>query len=157
MDRRSLVDRFLKFVPERPQGQCWIWTGCLGAVVSRKNNTRYGAFEMKINGKWRAVASGRAAWLVLVGPIPPGQQVRHGCDNPLCVNPAHLSLGSHGDNMRDRHNRKTHYFSKRTHCNHGHRFDATNTYRHPVTGWMRCRRCRANHERTRKSALRANQ
>ena len=139
---RDLVARFLRFVPERPPGQCWLWTGCLGAVVSKREGTRYGSFEMKIDGKFRGVASGRAAWLVLVGPIQKGLVVRHICDNALCVNPAHLCLGTHQDNMNDRRERKTHFYSKRTQCNHGHPFTKANTYYHPIEGYRKCRECR---------------
>jgi hypothetical protein len=44
----------------------------------------------------------RAAWLLLVGPIPGGLLVLHNCDNPPCVNPGHLRLGTHKDNAHDR-------------------------------------------------------
>jgi len=44
----------------------------------------------------------RAAFVAANGPIPKGQQVRHTCDNGFCVEPTHLLLGTHGDNMRDR-------------------------------------------------------
>lgn len=47
----------------------------------------------------------RAAWILVHGPIPAGQVVRHSCDNPPCVNTQHLSLGTVLDNNRDRETR----------------------------------------------------
>ena len=46
--------------------------------------------------------SHRVAYRITVGPIPEGMVVRHRCHNPSCVRPSHLSIGSHGDNARDR-------------------------------------------------------
>jgi hypothetical protein len=44
----------------------------------------------------------RASWIVTHGEIPPGRWVLHHCDNPPCINPAHLYLGGPADNVRDR-------------------------------------------------------
>lgn len=69
---------------------CWLWTGkpCgKGYGSLRSNNVRYYAH--------------RASWIIHRGPIPPQMCVLHRCDNPPCVNPAHLFLGSLADNVRD--------------------------------------------------------
>ena len=69
---------------------CWKWT-----AGSRYRG--YGAF--KLNG--HTVSSHRIVWNSVNGKIPDGKEVCHKCDNPPCVNPEHLFLGSHSDNMKD--------------------------------------------------------
>jgi hypothetical protein len=88
------LERFeAKFV-KRESG-CWIWTASL-------DGQGYGHFY--IDGV--TVTSSRAAYRFYVGPIPEGPGyhgtcVLHKCDNPLCVNPEHLFLGSNFDNVKD--------------------------------------------------------
>lgn len=60
----------------------------------------YGTFVSASGGRYEPAH--RAAFRLFVGPILPGQVVRHTCDEPSCVAPPHLRAGSHADNVRDR-------------------------------------------------------
>lgn len=73
-------------------GVCWVWT-------AGGNENGYGHFSPG-HGLRREYAH-RWSYEHHVGPIPPGMVVMHACDNPPCVNPAHLSLGTNQDNMLD--------------------------------------------------------
>lgn len=70
---------------------CWLWTAC-------KSGFGYG--NIWVTNKMKQAH--RVAYELFVGPIPAGLCVLHSCDRPLCVNPAHLFLGTYLDNNRDR-------------------------------------------------------
>lgn len=94
---RSAEDRFWDKV-DKSNGpdKCWLWTG----AVSKDPKNAYGHFYW--NG--RSVKAHRASYELLVAPIPDGLQVLHNCpdgDNPRCVNPSHLFVGTQGDNIQD--------------------------------------------------------
>ncbi len=76
---------------------CWLWRAC-------RSPKGYGHHSIRIDGKQHAIGAHRFAWLVCHGVIPDGLQVLHNCpdgDNPSCVNPSHLWLGTNLQNMQD--------------------------------------------------------
>ena len=135
-------ERFWRKVDK--SGECWEWTG------SRSSEGWHG--RMKWRG--RMTMTHRIAWEIHFGHIPDGLFVLHACDNPPCVNPAHLMLGTHRANMIDA-GRKGRMGSGKdaTHCKRGHPF-AGNTYIHPVTGRRSCATCISLRNRNRPHRLR---
>ncbi len=85
-----VLKRFWAKVNKKPDG-CWLWTG------ATRSRPPYGSFSY--NGSM--VHAHRFSYAEHHGAIPSGSYVLHTCDTPLCVNPAHLFLGTHADNMRD--------------------------------------------------------
>lgn len=74
---------------------CWEWRGSL-------RTDGYGQMSDR-DRKSKSVH--RFAWAITYGEIPEGKHVLHKCDNRICVNPVHLYLGTHADNMLDRSRR----------------------------------------------------
>jgi len=89
-----MEERFNKFVTDPNENGCRLWTGA-------KNNKGYGVFRIHP----KTCLSHRISFELHNGLIAKGQVVRHTCDVPACVEPTHLIIGTHTDNMRDARDR----------------------------------------------------
>lgn len=89
----SFSERFWRYVEKRADDECWPWDG-------HKTPNGYGRIQTGGKGSPHESAH-RVSYELHHGPIPEGLVIMHSCDNPACVNPAHLSVGTYKDNTQD--------------------------------------------------------
>jgi hypothetical protein len=151
--RRSVAERFFAKVVQSAGDECWHWT----AFCDRRG---YGQFSTRDMPSARAH---RVSWVIHHGQIPDGMCVLHRCDNPPCVNPAHLFLGTLRDNVHDMMTKGRHVTNgneRKTHCPKGHEYTIENTK--SVKGKRYCRECgradvNARYRRSKQAVSHANQ
>lgn len=115
----------------RVEGKHWIWTAARGS-----RDSKYGRFKWE--GKVRPAQ--QVSYTILVGMIPAGKVLDHTCEHTLCVNPRHLVVATHRENIL-RGTSPSAKHARKTHCVNGHEFTNANTYRRPGGG-RACRECR---------------
>lgn len=90
---QAAAERFWAKVSTKP-GPCWKWTA--------ETYRGYGRLRVHTKTATKWVRAHRLSYVLHCGEIPEGLIVRHTCDNPSCVNPDHLLLGTQADNMTDK-------------------------------------------------------
>ena len=128
---RPLAERFWGNV--RKTNSCWLWIGC-------SNPLGYGTTSVKINGKHTNKLTHHIAFFLTYGRWP--RYLMHSCDTPRCVNPKHLTEGSHRQNMQDAYSRGLIVHTLKTKCVNGHFYTPENTYYVPGKAFVH-RQCRA--------------
>lgn len=118
---------FWNLVDSSEKNGCWLWLGHI------RGQWGHGGFDR--------TAAHRFSWALHNGGYPDaGLVVRHKCDNPVCVNPKHLEVGTQKDNVADMVDRGRGWWQNDS-CKHGHPRTIANTF-YDRKGYKECLECR---------------
>lgn len=127
---------------------CWLWTGST-------DSHGYGSFKLTTpEGRFDRGAH-RLVWIALKGEVPEGLVLDHLCRVRHCVNPDHLRVVTHTENVLIGISPSA-INARKTHCKHGHEFTPENTAVSPRTGERTCRKCRLRWSRNGNAKLQKN-
>lgn len=130
----SVKERFRARYVVNEANECWEWQGYL-------DRAGYGCIH--VYGKNRLA---HRVSLYMVGVTPEDQMLFccHSCDNPRCVNPAHLWWGTCADNMRDASSKRRIFNQRKTRCKRGHEYTPDNLTRQALMNGNRtCKKCKS--------------
>lgn len=147
----TLAARFWAKVDKRGPTECWEWVRYLNV---------YGYGQFSVNARVTKLAH-RMAYELMLGPIPDGLVIDHLCNNPRCVNPAHMEAVTQDVNAQRRHARtgcspsKTRPLRHRiaTHCKNGHELNEASILIR-ADGYVSCRICQRRHRLAHRDKLR---
>ena len=131
----NVLPRLLSGLIINSKTKCWTKPG-------RTNSSGYVVLGV---GKIATLVH-RLSYEMFIGPIPPGLDVEHTCDNKRCINPFHLEAVTRDENLHRSKHTQASKNSRKTHCKRGHPFDDANTYLAP-DGYRRCRACQRERRR----------
>jgi hypothetical protein len=109
VDEGNDEERFHKKYSVSDAG-CWIWFG------GSRPNSQGVKYPRHWSNSGRSVGAHRFSYELKFGPITNGMYVCHKCDTPMCVNPDHLFLGTHKDNMKDMVNKGRSFKGRGENC-----------------------------------------
>jgi len=132
---KSLLDRFWAKVDVRGPNECWSWLGATARGYGRINTNRF------------VMSAPQLSWeLENSKPFPVGMDSAHSCNNPACVNPAHIEPQTRKKNIQyaaDLGRLPRPKGPRKTHCKRGHKYTPQDFDR----GHHRCRKCKNDQRR----------